>query len=297
MKICKNEITDYTYANFTEDETLWTLASLYNNGDTARDGHYIYKYAGTTQTNSTVSPSNDPLLWLVYKSSNYYAMLGDRTSEQTEVNDEIIVEIELNRYDTLALLNLDAYSVTIQYIDNDTDLQIGDDIVYDLANRDVYNFTTFFFAPFVYKNSFYISPPYFTNTRARITIEKTGSIAKCGRLVSGRNIDIGDALFKGVSLEKQSYSSIETDEFGTTTLIKRAAIFNSSYSIKTFTQNVPYIQKLSTTYDATPILFIGDPESDSKLENLLTYGLWETSTIELNGAYKTDMNLTIKKLL
>ena len=301
MKICKNEITDYTYANFTEDEPLWTSGSLYNNGDIARDGHYLYKYAGISQTNSALNPSNDTLSWLVYKSSNYYAMLGNRTSEQTIVNDKIIVEIELNRYDTLALLNIDAYSITIQYLDSVTNEQIGVGttylLSYSLSYRDVYNFTTLFFAPFTFKRDLFINMPYLSNAKARITIEKTGDTAKCGRLVAGRGIDIGEALFRGVSLEKQSYSSIITDEFGTTTLVKRDAIYNSSYTISTFTQNVPYIQKLSIDYDATPILFIGDTTLNSKLENLLTYGLWETSNISLNGAYRTDMTLSIKKLL
>lgn len=290
MKICKNEITDYSYANFTEDEPEWLVGNIYNIGEEARDGHYIYKYAGVNGTNTATKPSLNPTVWFKDRSSNYYAMLSDKTTEQTENANEIIVEIESSRADVFALLNIDADMVRVQVLNTDYDMTI------DTTTRNVYNWTTFWFAPFIKRKNIYLEIGFRLNATIRITATKTGGIVKIGRLVNGFGIQLGDSLF-GTSFTLESYTSETTNQFGATDLQQTGSVFNGSYPISLPSQNVEIVKQYRKDFDNIPILFIGDEQENSVFRSLLSYGLWQNADITLENPTFSNMNLTIKELL
>lgn len=294
MKICENLITDYLSANFTEDEPLWLVASTYNNGDEARDGHYIYKYAGVDGTNTTTSPILNPLSWYKTKTSNYYAMLGDRTSEQTTTTGDLIIEIQGFNYDTISLLNLSGTDVLIEVIDNG--IVVFTDTKNLINTNDIIDAYTHYFGPYEYSESYYQLLPILGNVTIRITVYALNGFASIGRLVCGQSYEIGLSLF-GASQSLESYSVTETDEFGTTTLTPREAVYNSSFEVLIPSQKTEALKRKRKNLDAIPILFIGDEAEDSTFGNLLSYGLWESADILLSKPMTSEMNITIKELL
>ena len=59
MKILRNRITNYISANFDENETAWDSGATYKYADEVRYKHYIYKYAGSDDTNTDDDPETD----------------------------------------------------------------------------------------------------------------------------------------------------------------------------------------------------------------------------------------------
>ena len=301
MKIVKNETTDYLEANFTEDETLWLLASVYNYGDERRYGHYIYKYAGVSGTNTTDNPYTDSLkvdrLWVRIAPSNYYAMLDGKTSTQTVNPDTIVIKIAGNNFDTLSLLELEAKTVNISLYDLAIEEVLYTEDFNLINNSEVIDFYTYCFNPFEFTPSIFTDQIYlYTNTELTITIDNTGSDAKCGRLVFGRSYYVGETGYNA-SLTVESYSYKEQDEFGNSTLIQRDSVNIDSYEIEVPTSKIPVLRRKGKELDAIPILFIMDESATSKTENLLNFGYWDRFSIMIPGPVKSEISLDIKGIL
>lgn len=295
MKICKNEIIDFYSANFTEDEIEWTVGATFLNGEVIRWGHYLYKYTGVSGTNSTNNPTIDTLQWEYYRASNYYSMIGGNTKDQTINADTIDVTIDLNRYDTISLLNMDAESVELTITDNITsDILLN--TMYDLTYREVTNYTQFFFAPFKYRRRIYIPIPFYSQARARIEINKIGGVAKCGRLIVGRSEDLGITLF-GITADLDTYSREELTSFGDIIQVSDNPTYRNTFRIKVPSQNFEYLKDLRKDLDFIQVLFIGDEEDNSRFQSLLSYGYWENASIPLDNPVLSEMTLTNKETL
>jgi len=303
MKILQNKITDYSYANFTENETLWDSNATYNYEDEARDGHYIYAYAGNDGTNTTDAPSLDFLKlaqnrkWIKIRPSNYYAMLDNETKTQTEVNDKINIEIQVKNYDAISLLDLDATSVKISLTDNATSTEVYTKTIDMLDTSSIVDFYSYSFNEIGKKPSLYIDDiPLYSNATIKIVIDSNGSIAKCGRLVCGRTYYIGTTGY-GANLNQESYSKKETDIFGNTSLAHSNSVNLDSYEVSVPTNSVPNIRRKFKELDAVAILFIMDESENSILDNLLTFGYYQSFSILIPDSQISTASLQIKGIL
>lgn len=295
MRFCKNEITGYISSNVTESETAWLLASIFNRGQEIRDGHYIYAYLGTDGTNSLVSPVNDPLLWLVQRPTNYWAMLDGKTNTQTSRANNITIEIATNNFDTLSLLELQAKSIILT-------LTVSAVVVYtktyDMQDESgIVDFYSYCFGDFNFKSSVYNQDiPLYLGGTLKIEIINTASTAKCGRLVCGRSFYVGKTLY-GASLGLESYSVKQVDEFGTETLIHRGAVNLDSYDIKVPTNKVPILKRKAIEYDAVPLLFIFDESTTSNTEYLLNFGYYQNMSVLVSNPVSSNISVTVKGIL
>jgi len=296
MRLCRNLITDYLTANFTEDEPVWTGdPTVYNNGDEAREDHIIYKYAGISGTNTATTPSLNPEDWLEYKTSNYYAMLGERTIDQTITSGDLIIEITSQNYDTLSLLNVVGSQIDIEMKDSMSNIVFTDS--YDLNNNiEIVDAYSYYFNPFEFFTGYYTQIPIYPNSTIKITITAASGTAAIGRLVCGQGYGLGINLY-GATFSLESFSRTDFDEFGSATLIHREAVYNSQYVVVIPSVNVPRLQRKRKELDAIPILFIGDESEESDYENLLSYGLWQGADMLLRNPVNSELNLTIKELL
>lgn len=304
MKIVKNETTDYLSINVTEDETQWLTSSVFNYGDYIRDGHFIYRYAGVENSNTEDSPSinyeaNKNLVptWVLYAPTNYYAMLDGETATKTSGGETLVFEILNNRYDSFSLLGLEATNVSIELRDITTEAIIQT-INFDLLDRtDRIDAYTHYFNPIEPKTSVYTDSIYLVgNTKLKVTIINTGSIAKCGRLVFGSGYFAGETAY-GANLSQESYSVRSTDLFGKDTLIQRGSANIDTYSIQIPTPKIPALRRKGKELDAIPILFIMDESVESTVQNLLNFGYYRSFSILLPNPVKSIINLTIKGIL
>lgn len=302
MKIVENKAKDFLYANFTESEPRWSKDAKYNYADEIRDGHYMYKYAGENNTNTTDSPSIDSIKqapkWVNIRPTNYYAMLDEKTLTQTSVRDKIIVELNDLAYDTLSLMELNANNVKIELID----IQDNSNILYssEKSLRDeseVIDFYTYCYAPIKIISTFYTGDiPIYRGAKLRVTIENQGNFAKCGRLIFGDSFFIGCTNID-ISLGFESYSKKETDIFGNTTLLHRDMAVRDTYSITISSENIPMLRRKFRGWDAKSLLFIADENQKSRLENLLNFGYFEDVSFKYDGSDISTLNLTIRGIL
>jgi len=297
MKIAKNEITDYLAINVTEDEIAWDALSLYNYGDEARDGHYVYTYAGVDGTNTTSSPSVDALAWIETRPTNYYSMLDGKTSSQTIRTSPLIFDVTMGNYDTATLLNIEAETALFEIILIATDeviysqsFDVGDES--EIIDFYSYCFSDFVFADYIYNQSI---PLYGASAKLRITLTNTTDV-KVGRLVVGRSFYVGEVAY-GVNLGLESYSVKTTDEFGNDTLIQRGAVELNSYDIRCTTNRLPTLKRKAIELDAVPVLFIADESDTSNLENLLAYGYWQNFALVATNPTYSSISLTVKGVL
>ena len=294
MKIVKNAITDYYSANFTEDEELWLVSGEYDNGQILRWGHYLYQYAGISGTNSEYNPIIDVDQWEYYRVSNYSSMLLGGTSEQTEFPETIEIEFDIVRFDTIALLRLDADEVIIEITDTATSTVLQTN-TYDLSYREVYSYTDYFFAPFIFNKRLFLNIPFYIGARAKVTINKPGGIAKIGRLVAGRSISLGITLF-GVTSDLTTTTKQTVTDFGTVVEEADTTYYTHNFSLIVESGKVEYLKDLRRDLSFVPLLFVGDEQDNSKFQNLLSFGTWESSSIPLDNASKSNMNLIAKEL-
>lgn len=304
MKLVKNEVSDYLSINVTKDEIEWNVANVYNRRDEVRYGNFIYVYAGEDGTNTTLTPQqiwerdkNTYAVWIEDRPTNYYAMLDGKTSTVTTAENELIFELDNNRYDTFALLRVEATTAKIELMDKDTDFvyQIFDFELLDRTDRiDAY---THYFLPIELRSSVYFDNIYLLgNTKLKVTLTNTGGTVKCGRLVFGNSYYLGDTQY-GANLDFQSNSRFESDIFGNVSLKQISSQPIESYTVSVETGKIPSIKKKRTEVDATPALFVADESANSNLENLLVFGYFTNFSILADNPTRSTVTINIKGLL
>lgn len=301
MKIVENKVKDFLSANFTQNEAQWDKDAVYKYADEVADGNYVFKYAGADDTNTTKPPSLDALTqvpkWVNIRPTNYFAMLDEKTMTQTSVMNEIVVEVDNMGYDTLSLMELEALNVKVELIDKS-----HANILYknqkDLKDEsEVIDFYTYCYTPIRFITTLYIGDiPIYLNSKLRVSISNPENFAKCGRLVFGDSFFIG-CTNVDIDLDFESYSKKQTDVFGNTTLIHRSMAIIDKYSISISSEKIPMLRRKFSKWDAKALLFIGDDNQKTKLENLLNFGYFQSVSFNYDGSDLSTLNLTIKGIL
>ncbi|MEA3344322.1 MAG: hypothetical protein U9Q16_01400, partial [Patescibacteria group bacterium] len=118
-----------------------------------------------------------------------------------------------------------------------------------------------------------------TKIRVTLTQELTTGQAKCGFLVGGESVNMGESLY-GVNFSFQSYSVKDTDDFGIVDITKRGI-----QDLVDFETDIPSSilsntkRKIKTMHDEIVVFIVDDTATDeSKYENLLTLGTVENVT-------------------
>ena len=294
MTICKNLVTDFTSANFIENEPLYNASTSYKYGDEAREGHYIYK--SRIDSNVGNQPSTSPLSWKKVGPSNYYAMLDGVSLTQTVNAGTIDVTFNSSGYDIVSLVNVQGVSVRVVVTDLNTSTVVMDKTKELVDNSRIFDFYSYCFEPISYLEDFFIRLPLYNNTSIRVIINGLDGYAKCGTLVSGRSLFIGAAKW-GISFDLESWGTSTVDEFGYKELEHSNSVYNDSYSINIESSRLRLMQRKLRQLDFVPILFVGDENDDSKFENLVDYGYWETVRLVLENPVNSTIEITKKGLV
>jgi hypothetical protein len=135
---------------------------------------------------------------------------------------------------------------------------------------------------YFYKDYTLLSESIFENipvyTRTRVTICVIGDIVRCGIAFAGISNKIGTTQY-GASAGIIDYSKKETDEFGTTTFIKRAFSKRMNVNLILLSSDLYRVQKVLSDIRATPCIWIG---SDTDIYKSLTmYGYYKDFSLEI----------------
>ena len=250
---------------------------------TSADADYLSSDTATSiATNSLVWDVNTNKMFKALSTNNLPETDFSNSSLWENVSDIIVTFERKGLMNAIGLGYLESSKVTVEHLDD-----YGKVINYatktmDIKfNLDVYDVWTYGYAPYNMKIDralyFQIMP---IGTTIRVTIERNSAThsAKCGFLICGNAIDMGNTLDK-VNFKFNSYSSSDTDQFGNLNIIRRnvqdlvdfETIIDRSFTMKSKRQ-------IKENYDEI-VMFVVDESDNSEFENMVTLGKIDTASV------------------
>lgn len=289
-------LTDATLdsSNVAEnDHSEWDSGTTYAVDEyvivTTPNVHMIYKSVqGSNLNNDPVT--DDGTWWTAQGSTNRWSMFDESLQSQTSNPTSIVVEVTPGeRVTAIVLMNCEGSTAQV--------------VMDDPSEGEVYNETKEIIIP-CRKSSWYVwmwdtaeqksdiaflnLPPY---KAATITITITGTTAKCGACVMGKQQILGNSLW-GSSAGITDYSVKETDSFGNFEIIAGAFSDRNNFDFVVSTNQVSAVKRALANYRATAIVYIGA----SDYEALITYGYFRDFDIIFSNLIESDVSVTVEGL-
>jgi hypothetical protein len=274
-----------------ESAAAWAAGTTY-----AKDAvvDYLTSYwISLVNSNTGNTPSTSPTQWARQGPDNTHAMFDGQVSTATTSTSPLTVVLDTGLCNSLALLGLVAAQVVITVKDG-----TGGPTIYsrtiNLDGTFIYDWYQYFFEPNVQIGEVVLTdlPPY-PNAELTVALTGTGTL-EIGQLIWGTQYDLGDAEY-GASLGIIDYSRKETDEFGTTTFVRRD--FSKRLSARVLLQNtqINRVQRVLSDLRAEPAVWITAPDVPD-LAPLTVYGFFRDFAIEVPYPRESLCSLEIEGL-
>jgi hypothetical protein len=253
--------------------------------------HRIYESLQDANTGHT--PETEKTWWSDVGPTNRWAMFDTEINTQTVGADGVLtVVIQPGPINSLALIGMDATGLTITMVDG-----VGATVysrTVDLDNTQIVDFYTYCFEPRDFLREVVLTDiPVYGAGQITITLT-SGSTPRLGALIFGSAIEIGDTKY-GAQLGIVDYSKIETDEFGTTTFIRRNNAKRINVPILLSNSRLRYVSKKLQELTATPCVWIGSAEYI--FSPLITFGFFEDFSVTISYPNHSECNLEIRSMI
>jgi hypothetical protein len=253
--------------------------------------HRIYESLQDANTGHT--PETEKTWWSDVGPTNRWAMFDTEINTQTVGADGVLtVVIQPGPINSLALIGMDATGLTITMVDG-----VGATVysrTVDLDNTQIVDFYTYCFEPRDFLREVVLTDiPVYGAGQITITLT-SGSTPRLGALIFGSAIEIGDTKY-GAQLGIVDYSKIETDEFGTTTFIRRNNAKRINVPILLSNSRLRYVSKKLQELTATPCVWIGSAEYN--FSPLITFGFFQDFGVTISYANHSECNLEIRSMI
>lgn len=249
--------------------------------------------AGVEPGNEVVDKDN-PAKWADQGATNRWRMFDDKVESLTVNPGSIEVRVRPGSLvNGLALLNLSGRSVRVRMVDP------VDGVVYDktrtLVDAGVTNWYDWFFMPIdvVTDQTFLDLPPYGT-ADIYITIEAGSGNAEVGHVTMGYQIELGTALY-GSSVGIIDYSTKSTDQFGNTTVTRRAYSNRADFDMWFDTKSVSRMRRTLAELRAVPVLWVGVEEDGYEATTL--FGYYKDFTMVYSGPEVSEGSITVEAII
>lgn len=276
-------------SNATESVAAWDSGTSYTAGQQAGYGERIYE---AIQNGSNKRPDLYADYWFVVGPTNKWAMFDDKTGTQTVRADDLAVAVDVDGYaDTVGLLNFSAASLNVTVHDDDAVEVFNEDIslVDDQAVTDYYEY---FFEPVIRRTDIVVPiTPDVYNPTISVTLTDAGEDVKVGHMVVGQSRWIGDAQY-GATIGIIDYSRIDEDEYGNTYITERSFSRRGRFTVWFPASLSDEINRITSSYRATPVLIIGT----EKFGSTLYFGLLREAEIEFAYPTYSIMSLEVRGL-
>jgi len=281
------------------DYTAWSATPSYALGDRVilvdENIHQVYE-AATGTSNQNKSPAysanvGSAAFWLLVGNTNRWRMFDQSSSNQASMLSQMTLTLLPSaRFDTLALLNVNAASVTV------TQTSPTDGVVYNVTSSlvspsGIQDWYDYFFEPIVRVTDFAITTllPY-ADSSISITLDDNGGTVLLGELVLGLSRDIGFTQY-GASVGIQDYSVKQTDAFGNAEIVERAYAKRGEFTVWVEPASVDELEFMLAGYRAAPALYLGSDSYTSTFiygfykafDVVLTYPTFSICTISVEG--------------
>ena len=259
---------------------------------TGTGGTGTYTVSASQTVSSTVitgvAPVTNPLYWVRADSTNRWRMHDNTLSSQTSNVTSIANVYQLvGRVNSVALLNISAYEVTVTMTDA-VDGVVFNQTVSAVADSAIDNWWSWYFDPIVRKTDIIITDmPNYANSSIAVTLTDTGSTALCGACVLGQMLDVGGTQY-GMGLSIQDFSIIEADQWDNLSITERAFSRESTMLIWVEGTSVDALYNILAAYRARATVYIGSDDYGSSI----VYGFFNDFNIEV--AYPSVSLLSIQ---
>lgn len=234
-----------------------------------------------------------PTWWWEVGPTNAYAMFDGMVSTQSVGASPLTVTLTPGAFNGFAMFGLDGDHIHVVIKD-----MPGGTVIYDY-NEDLENsappdYYEHFFDPFRPQTVLIATglDPY-KKSEITFTITKTTGTPKIGMFACGDLRPLGAPL-RGASVEPQDFSSITTNEFGTTTVRKRHNATGMVISAKMPIEDANYMLDNLRQLLGTPCVVIGSDKEN--YEGLTVFGLI-SGRMGYDEYGENTLNITVKGMV
>ena len=272
---------------------VWSSATTYAAAARVVRGDSVYESAQASNLNK--DPLTQPTWWLRTGPSNKMALFDGQTSQASTATTSLSVALQMDqKIDAVALVGLQGQFARVTVRAGGPDAPVLYSSQQPLAggeSQDWYQY--FFYDPFIRRTqALFLDLGVLFNT-PHITLEvlgATGATVAIGEAIVGRLYEIGHTQYSPQS-SIIDYSRKETDEFGTTTFVKRA--YSKRLTARVMLENTQLNRVHRTLSDlrATPIMWIASDLPQFE-EPLTVFGFYRDFSTEI--AYPTASLVSIE---
>ena len=286
-----------TTSDATETVAAWSNATDYPKDAEVNYSNSIYVSLQTPNLNKQPDLVANAAFWIRKSANNKYSMFDEFVNTQTTRTASLQVVIAPGQVtNSLALFNLTGVNTfTITVTDGPSGPVTYPTKVFDLDDTNILDWYDYFFEPYDLTTEIIIQdiPPY---PNSVMTLNFTGGSGAVGvgNCVFGNIYNIGYTQY-GASGGIRDYSAKEANQFGITSLVKRA--FSKRMDAVMFipTENLRVVRKILEELRATPAVWVGTDSSDYDVLNV--YGYYRDFNMEINYPSYSLCRLEIEGLI
>jgi hypothetical protein len=274
------------------DYPEYSPVATYNTGVKVTVAEDLKNYKCAADGTIGVEPKTDASIWMP-STINRMAMFDLGTSRSTEHADSIEFTYLNAISDTLAFIGLEANSITIELFDADGITPVVDAVTYPLVAEEKCTFANYLLKERRYAKKKIVSIPKVFNAVVKVTIEKTGSIAKCRYCFPGIQEPLGLALWDGGELGLDIVGDQSRDAWGDLQLDENMATFDVlSISVMEDFKNIDLVKEDLRDIVGKAVLFIA---GSTKINSLNIFGIYRGFRAPINPR-KTIYKLNLESL-
>lgn len=291
MEFVPQSITSYTSPQLTPEYSDWSDETTYIVGNKVIYGNYIWicSFAGSLN----FEPKEDSPHWTKWGVSNYWSLIDTRSQTLTVVNSDLVVEFDKLGIETLVIGYFRGVSILVEVLDT-LDNVVFSEIFSNPRREGIPSYLAWIHARFIDYSSrskvFYL--PLF-GSKIRVTYLKGSySNVQVGFMVGGRSTQMGKTK-EGVKLGRTSYTINTTDDFGITTITPRAKRKYHDFETSVDSNVAMQTLRIIENYEDVVMAFIIDNNVNSKYENIVTLGVYESVEPLATNNDKTILSWTV----
>jgi len=251
--------TGLIYTTATDPNPLYSSGTTYALNALVRYNGIIYQSLQASNTNH--QPDISSTWWVELYADNLHAAFDTQASTVSSATTSLTFVVKCGSFDSVALINLDTALAQVAVSDYTSKALVYSGSV-GLSEGTINDWYQYFFNdPFVHRTqaTYYNIPPY---TEAIATVRltnSTGDIASVAQAIFGTISDLGATQY-GAQAGIVDYSRKDTDEFGTTTFVKRAYSKRLTSDIYINNSELNRVQNYLYNIRATPTVWIASDD-------------------------------------
>lgn len=295
-QLISSSITETEYSAYVAGTTYAAGAEVQVTDDGV---HKVYRSAVGSNVghyppdniyNDTVDPATG--YWIEAGSTNRWKMFDGKSRAASSATDQIIVEFAPGSlFNSMALLNVEASSATVEVIDSSGGIAYSADV--DLVDYSgIIDFYEWFFYEPIRKQTIPLTDlPSYADATIKVTLSAPGETVTVGEIVVGVLRYIGKLQY-GYSVSIQDYSTKEKDETGAAKVVEGVYSDTGSFKVIVDSIHVYDIKRTLGLYRATPVVWIG---ADWRQDSII-YGYYTDFDVSIETLSKSYCSISVEEL-